>query len=43
VLHVGDSACSQPLPPTNDVIDLTDPSREADKDLMHCLRRVSFV
>jgi hypothetical protein len=43
VLPVGDNTCSQPLAPTNDVIDLMEPSGEADEYLVHCLWHVSFT
>jgi uncharacterized coiled-coil protein SlyX len=43
VLHVGDDTHSQPLAPTNDVIVLTEPSGEADENLVCCLLRVRFT
>jgi hypothetical protein len=42
MLPIDYSAHSRPLAPTADVIDLMEPSGEADEDLMHCLQRVSF-
>jgi hypothetical protein len=42
VLPVDDGAHSWPLAPTADVIDLTEPSGEADEDLVHCLLHVSL-
>jgi hypothetical protein len=43
VLPVGGDARSRPLAPTNNVIDLNEPSGETDEDLMRCLGCVSFT
>jgi hypothetical protein len=41
VLFAGDGTHSQSLAPTNDVIDLTEPTGEADEDLVRFMRHVS--
>jgi hypothetical protein len=43
VLPVDDGARSRPLAPITNVIDLTEPSGEADEDPVHCLRHVYLV
>jgi hypothetical protein len=43
VLPLCDDACLWPLAPTDDAVDLMEPSGKIDEDLMRCLHRVSFV
>jgi hypothetical protein len=42
VLHTGDGTRSPPTPLATGLVDLMEPSGKADKDLVSCLRRVSY-